>query len=1623
MKRKGASRPADGSRAVSGSGSGFGSSAAGSSLSYLAEPPSFAAVTDPNVVVILKNALKKDSTTKTKALEDLLSFVRAHPFDQGGGVEDALLDIWVQLYPRISIDNSRRVRELSHLLQYELMRSARKRMERHIPKVVSPWLAGLYDRDRVVVRAVDQGLSSLLDSQEKVSAFWTKCQTQILDYAIEAAQESPDSLSDERATTAEDVEAKYNRVIVISLSLVLGLLRHGNGIAERSGQKLDAFFDEQVVWQSITFKDALVRKTVCQLLLLCLEYRLPYAESTRAKQAFVTGGLKTNQSGTAMEFVRALTQLTQRDPDLWTAQTATKKTPFSRLQSFIAKGSQGSPAEFWSYLDQLLALILGQNVTLGTASDLLSSIMSGITSREEPRTNASVAWKCYADTLQRCLSALSDDDRVIVLGQHFFPLLDQFLFSDADKRSPKLLGPDATSLLVELQLRLTHLSPPIAQATAEEWTRLATVFCKELSASLPEVSSAFEESQTKVGEQGRRWFGLVGSLHKASSEGLDACHPTTGPSKKVIHQCMNLLESRNLRPYGAGQTLEHAISFSPYLFTTDISQSVVDFFSSAAGDMRKLVESPSAQYLFSSLGFLGTIPGLHSEYAKLWQLWTRNVLDLSPGPSRNSSLALLVTQEQAAQLALQFKELQDSICAQVIGAVESGEYNVDESVATVMEAALASRALEAETSSKIASRLVDMLSTESSQTKSILDLLDNIARTRPELFSQSETIHTDLLAHLLSLSECGDNTTSSKAARLRLLLDNHGRGSTPAVDIIHMNLDGAGPQSLDVSTLAVQAKDAIDTNVSWEDIIPNTGVWSSELRPLLERPISPSLSITNVVGGALTLPRVTPERQMNPEISRDRQGRCVPVRMALYTQAVLDSTSSEIHLPPQVHIELLHLHCLTVQLASDQLATLENEGLWKTMDDDAITQAEELITLSRSMMREMITKAKGWTDASEDDPSIVSLGLLDLSLKQAAELTPRGAHHSRVISELVQMFTELHGAPTDLEKAYLNTGMLKVSTETVLPVAGLLTGFGASLRSSRAASNFCNRLISDVADSSPDNDHSRMTMVLLTLCAEAYDTGELPVANNRIVFAVRQITSWTDDSELDAGICADICRLLSQLLPCMKDVYGSYWEKTSRFCVDLWNRAGQYRLVDALPFLYASLKLFKLLEGLSDPNDDLPDALRDIATAKCNGLLELMNLPREENSKPLEIVDRLLCQEVEAIPVAQLPPATDLFHHVASASRNIQMTAFKLLHKKIPAEQEEQSVNVLLDKTDARLPDELLSLLLNPPTLEDFSDEALALFPSTIRRYLLSWKLLFDELSTPSFKIRNDLTEHLKTGDFVKPLLDFLFDVLGHSAGHPLNLDKEKIGPVELCNYDVEEAELMTPEKSMHWLLAHLYYLLLLYVPGLFRTWYLECRSKQTKTVVESWTTKYISPLIVDDALDKVQAWADSQEASSSGGSNDKELVVKVSKAVREVTAGYEVDESQAAIVIKVPPDYPIRGVTVSGLRRVAVSERKWQSWIMTTQGIITFSNGSIIDGLQVFKRNMEGALRGQSECAICYSFISSDKRMPDKRCSTCKNLFHRTCLYRWFQTSNQNTCPLCRNPIDYIGADVVKRR
>lgn len=108
MSKRAFKSQASSSRAVSGAfgasrdGATFGTgstsfgSAPSSPLSYIYEPPLLSEFSDPNIVVSFKNLQKKDGTTKSKALEDLLAFVSALRNGRDG-IEEAMLEAWVGL--------------------------------------------------------------------------------------------------------------------------------------------------------------------------------------------------------------------------------------------------------------------------------------------------------------------------------------------------------------------------------------------------------------------------------------------------------------------------------------------------------------------------------------------------------------------------------------------------------------------------------------------------------------------------------------------------------------------------------------------------------------------------------------------------------------------------------------------------------------------------------------------------------------------------------------------------------------------------------------------------------------------------------------------------------------------------------------------------------------------------------------------------------------------------------------------------------------------------------------------------------------------------------------------------------------------------------------------------------------------------------------------------------------------------------------------------------------------------------------------------------------------------------------------------------------------------------------
>lgn len=103
---------------------------------------------------------------------------------------------------------------------------------------------------------------------------------------------------------------------------------------------------------------------------------------------------------------------------------------------------------------------------------------------------------------------------------------------------------------------------------------------------------------------------------------------------------------------------------------------------------------------------------------------------------------------------------------------------------------------------------------------------------------------------------------------------------------------------------------------------------------------------------------------------------------------------------------------------------------------------------------------------------------------------------------------------------------------------------------------------------------------------------------------------------------------------------------------------------------------------------------------------------------------------ITAIPVEHLENVSETFPLLTAHSRAVQRTAYTILHHYIPYAQEKVSFDLALSKSAVTLPEELVSLLLEPPSMKlvdsAYGDDKMW---TSMRSYLLSWKIVYDHFT------------------------------------------------------------------------------------------------------------------------------------------------------------------------------------------------------------------------------------------------------------------------------------------------------
>ncbi|CAH8605733.1 unnamed protein product [Heterobilharzia americana] len=201
-------------------------------------------------------------------------------------------------------------------------------------------------------------------------------------------------------------------------------------------------------------------------------------------------------------------------------------------------------------------------------------------------------------------------------------------------------------------------------------------------------------------------------------------------------------------------------------------------------------------------------------------------------------------------------------------------------------------------------------------------------------------------------------------------------------------------------------------------------------------------------------------------------------------------------------------------------------------------------------------------------------------------------------------------------------------------------------------------------------------------------------------------------------------------------------------------------------------------------------------------------------------------------------------------------------------------------------------------------------------------------------------------------------------------------------------------------------------------------RLRQLAGTIDKVVSKYFSPSLARDEVVLVQYRSYlrllNKERTSSKSlfsllKNTAEagsVRIKSRPLSREVIATYFVDDEHSMeMIVQLPDNYPLNPVTVSKGRSVGVGSQQWQSWLLQMSVFINNHDGSILGGVDLWQRNVRKRFDGVEECAICYSIVhSTNFSLPKMNCHTCRKLFHYACMYKWFTTSRNPVCPLCRH-------------
>ncbi|CAA20765.1 RQC complex ubiquitin-protein ligase E3 Rkr1 [Schizosaccharomyces pombe] len=1576
-----------------------------SNFSTIYEPPDLSGL-DAEMIVIVKNLQKRDIVTKCRALQDLIQWNDPSQFDN-----EQFLNALAVLFPRLSIEVERHVRLKIFVFMSVLSSALQKKLAPWLKFYITPWVMGFFDSDRAVSVSAKDSFKNLL-SEEKWPHVWLKFGSTIAPIVTDVfLHEDKESLTDLRFFSNEEAESKVTRVKSSCLLTLSFLFKQTADLENLETDKkidkqtfksslyenLSTLFKSDEFWSLVSSPQDGVTVSLSDLLLIILKYDKPFV--TQYKEKYfkrVSRMISRLTSLTCVPMLRLLSNMISNFPNEVHQFANDSKRPLSKLFSnLITKRISLPNSGFYTSLLNLFKSIGAMQLvpSIESVDELCDAFLE--TANQEQRFLSTEVYDCLLNFLSFVYTDSSDPqikdhvrDRLRTIFTRYFKGefvlrcstsdFDHCLQSVFDKNS------DFASLWNEVLFGFFN----------DESMDIETIPFDSLSRNLSLTVQTVLYLKNRNFQTGNEVMSILGPclsfLMKLSTHKNEriACLSAS----QLITVCHIFSDTTLIKPVKE--------LFQKYL-VNDLPSSI----------LKLGPQSPAFTLLRDILLLLKDYADLSEPWENVANQFTVSFDELENIRVLNSLPSLFADGKLRGKISL-VKTLVEYYDTAVFAIMQNPGNDWD-----MIRACIGSKEIlvPEETIKNILFTTLEYFLTNDWVDNHLIILcasLHSLKAHLPTIFDENKSLYSLLPVILFSKPEDDGHVAAHFESIFSLLkekaLEDSGFSLKLCSEVqewsLNKVLNGSINEKLaaDKCVLVFNSFGKLPSNFF---TFP-ASFWDAKISSCIPFFSNKLFIDQDFILGFLDLVASEP---INVDMT-DVGTQFVHIfHASLYTLYYVETTGCDgdalfnltfAYLLIRIYLQNGIQSIIDVPIRDAGIFVESFECYFKgevvkfMRDKDALTVLNELLIDDIDGKMPVLFKRFKNLSSAENTTSFsifAAQGLTDFLI---------------VVSNLLEM---------DEKHVDVVLGKLGLSSsKSPIFVSSILEGLKPLEVDSEIIQRIRFKAVNDLTGKLHSANEVSKSLLILNAATTQQITEKplLPITRCRLF--LENITNWCSESGIKSLELLPVCcflRFMYYFLPTVFSLSGSYWNSI----FDYIKYAMKMSVVDApivKSFELFALRLYNALSKNYEMNSDIKDCIVESNESMNYLLLKRFLFTHEStlrNSVTARMCNQYLVKLLENCPgkVVRSFQYQEFFPSLCN-SNDLQMESvcMKFLREKLSHELKELTVYYMVEsdyEPDVSLCPELLSLAIDFPGDPFVMVSKMEKYEHALRVYLLVWDLIFYHFEETTYNIKLSIINQLHAMDLLRPLLNTLVEILNLSYDRPINVDKYPKIDYNLMDYS-------SATDRIRCLAIHIYYQCLRHLSSSVRSYWSEVKNRAFTSTVESFTGYNVSPLLISASLDDVERSIESEDFQSVGDVN-----VKVNRNTREISFIYNVDEHKLEMAIKIPSVYPLQNVQVEGIERVGVNERQWRSWILASQSILSSQNGSITDALLVLKKNISMHFEGVEECAICYSVLSVERTLPNKRCGTCRHKFHASCLYKWFKSSNSSRCPLCRSSFTFV--------